>query len=229
MPDTRTARCNFTTLEITLPLLITSLLILVIGGFAWGAYIQVRNVTLGVAAEHLERATTQLAASLKAGVGQRTVEVRRPADHPAIGRDLTQPGKALPAARATLESVTVRDSLNAAVELWNTTGQRLLLVGRSVPPLDGQATQALTSAVADTGAAVGPLRAIGDSILFPVIAAVGANGGRAGYVGNWRRVQAAREGARRLTELIGSDAGLPVGHVPGGVWADLSRGASGPP
>src|SRR2546430_4700429 len=139
MPDTRTARRNFTTLEITLPLLITSLLILVIGGFAWGAYIQVRNVTLGVAAEHLERATTQLAASLKAGVGQRTVEVRRPADHPAIGRYLTQPGKALPAARATLESVTVRDSPVAAGGLRENTRPRPPPGGPPPPPPPGAA------------------------------------------------------------------------------------------
>src|SRR5436853_191350 len=67
------------TLFRSLPLLITGLLILVIGGFAWGAYIQVRNVTLGAAAAHLESATVQLAAALRAGVPQRTAEVRGPA------------------------------------------------------------------------------------------------------------------------------------------------------
>src|SRR5207302_7087686 len=142
---------------------------------------------------------------------------------------LTQPGKALLAARATLQSVTARDSLSAALELWNTTGGRLLLVGPSVPPLDGPATQALTLAVADTGAAVGPLRAIGDSLLFPVIAAVGGNGRRAGYVVNWRRVQASRDATRRLTELIGSDAALLVGNATGDVWTDLSARVRGPP
>ncbi len=229
MADTRTARRSFAVLEITLPLLITGLLVLVIGGFAWGAYSQVRDVTLDAAAQHLERATTQLAASLKAGVAQRTVEVRRPADDPAIRTYLTQPGKALLAARATLQSVTARDSLSAALELWNTTGGRLLLVGPSVPPLDGPATQALTLAVADTGAAVGPLRAIGDSLLFPVIAAVGGNGRRAGYVVNWRRVQASREATRRLTELIGAGAVILVGNVGGDVWTNLSTRVSGPP
>ncbi|TMC50082.1 MAG: hypothetical protein E6J20_17520 [Chloroflexi bacterium] len=58
------------TLELKLPLLISGLLILVIGGFGWGAYTQVRDVTLGAAEQHLERVTTQLVASLKAGGSQ---------------------------------------------------------------------------------------------------------------------------------------------------------------
>ena len=229
MPDTPAPRRSFAALEITLPLLITGLLILVVGGFAWGAYIQVRNVTLGAAVAHLESATVQLAASLRAGVPQRTAEVRGAADQPAIRTYLAHPGEAARTARAALEHLTVRDSLNAAVELWNAAGQSVLAVGRSLPSLAGRPLQALTSAVPDTGAAVGPLRAIGDSLLFPVIAAVSVNGGRAGYVVNWRLVQASREATQRLTELIGSDAALFVGNVAGDVWTDLSGRVSGPP
>ena len=229
MPDTPAPRRSFAALEITLPLLITGLLILVVGGFAWGAYIQVRNVTLGAAVAHLESATVQLAASLRAGVPQRTAEVRGAADQPAIRTYLAHPGEAARTARAALEHLTVRDSLNAAVELWNAAGQSVLAVGRSLPSLAGRPLQALTSAVPDTGAAVGPLRAIGDSLLFPVIAAVSVNGRRAGYVVNWRLVQASREATQRLTELIGSDAALFVGNVAGDVWTDLSGRVSGPP
>ena len=229
MTDTPTPPRSFAALDITLPLLITGLLVLMIGVFAWGAYVQVRHVTLGAAAAHLESATAQLAASLRSGVSQRTAEVRQPADQPAIRTYLAHPGEAPLAARATLASLTARDSLNAAVELWNAAGQRVLAVGRSLPPLDGRTIEALTAVVADTGAAVGPLRAIGDSLVFPVIAAVGGNGRRAGYVVNWRRVQASRDATRRLTELIGSDAALLVGNATGDVWTDLSARVRGPP
>src|SRR5437764_1431481 len=130
MADTPAPRRRFAALELTLPLLITGLLILVVGGFAWGAYIQVRNVTLGAAVAHLESATVQLAASLRAGVPQRTAEVRGAADQPAIRTYLAHPGEAARTARAALEHLTVRDSLNAAVELWNAAGQRVLAIGR---------------------------------------------------------------------------------------------------
>src|SRR5205807_2271505 len=132
MTDTPTPPRSFAALDITLPLLITGLLVLMIGVFAWGAYVQVRHVTLGAAAAHLESATAQLAASLRSGVSQRTAEA-------------------------------------------------------------------------------------------------GGNGRRAGYVVNWRRVQASRDATRRLTELIGSDAALLVGNATGDVWTDLSARVRGPP
>jgi PAS domain S-box-containing protein len=216
-------------LEITLPLLITALLALVIGGFSWGAYTQVRDVTLGAAATHLERVTTQLAASLKAGGPQRIAEVSQLADQPAVRAFLAHAGTSGPIPHSALEALTARDSLNAAVELWNAAGERVFAAGRSLPALETASTRALTARVADTAAALGPLRAIGDTILFPVIAAVRIDGRRVGFVVNWRRAQASREATRRLTELIGADAAILVGNVTGGVWTDLSTRASAPP
>src|SRR6266513_813897 len=218
------------TLELRLPLLISGLLVIVIGGFSWGAYTEVRDVTIGAARQHLERVTTQLVASLQAGGPQRAAEVRQPADQAVVREYLARPGGTTrAAARATLERVTSRDSLNAAVELWTAAGERVLGVGRPLAALDAGATQALTAQLTDTGAAFGPLRVIGDALVFPVIAAVTDDGKRTGYVVNWRRVQASPEATRRLTELIGADAGLLVGNVTGDVWTDLSARVAGPP
>src|SRR5256885_14758862 len=86
-------------LELRLPLLISGLLVLVIGGFSWGAYTQVRDVTLRATEQHLERVTTQLAASLRAGGPQRVAEVREPADQPAVRRYLAHGGGAARGAR----------------------------------------------------------------------------------------------------------------------------------
>ena len=217
-------------LEIRLPLLISGLLVLVIGAFSWGAYREVRDVTLDAAGQHLERVTTQLVGSLKAGGPQRAAEVRQLATQPAVRAYLTRPGEAArDAARVTLLSLTARDSLNAAVELWNAAGERLLAVGRPMPPLGSPATQALTAAVTDTGAALGPLRRIGDSLVFPVITAVTVGGTPTAYVVNWRRVQASPEATQRFTALIGADASLLVGNVSGDVWTDLSVRVDGPP
>ena len=151
-------------LELKLPLLISGLLVIVIGGFSWGAYTEVRDVTLGAAGQHLARVTTQLVASLQAGGPQRSAEVRQPADQAVVREYLARPGGASrAAARATLERLTSRDSLNAAVELWNAAGERVLAVGPALAALDALATQALTAQVTDTGATLGPLRVIGDA------------------------------------------------------------------
>ena len=213
-----------------LPLLISGLLVLVIGAFSWGAYREVRDVTLDAAGQHLERVTTQLVASLKAGEPQRAAEVRHLAAQPAVRAYLARPGKTgRDAARVTLQRLTTQDSLNAAVELWNAAGERLLAVGRPLPRLDAHATQALTAAVMDSGVALGPLRAIGDSLVFPVIIAVTVGGKPTAYVVNWRRVGTSPEATRRLTELIGADAALLVGNVEGDVWTNLSARVEGPP
>ena len=217
-------------LELKLPLLISGLLVLVIGAFGWGAYTEVRKVTLGAAAEHLERVATQLVASLKAGGPQRVAEVRQPAGQAAIRTLLVRPsGAARAAARAVLEELTARDSLNAAVELWNAAGQRVLAVGHPLPAADTSVTRVLMASVSDSNTALGPLRVIGDLPVFPVIAAVTVSGTPTGYVVNWRRVQASPEATRRLTELIGPGAALLVGNVAGDVWTDLSGRVGGPP
>src|SRR5689334_15390719 len=216
-------------LEITLPLLITGLLALVIGGFSWGAYTQVRDVTLGAAAQHLERVTTQLAASLRAGAPQRSAELHHVTDDPAIRAYVAHGGRAGPAPRRVLEAFTARDSLNTTVEAWSVAGEQLVAVGRPLAPLGGGATQALIAAAPDSGVAFGPLRAVGDTVLFPVIAAVTVGGRRAGYLVDWRRVEGSPDATRRLTELIGADAAILVGNVSGDVWTDLSTRVSGPP
>jgi hypothetical protein len=221
-------------LEFKLPLLISGLLVLVIGGFSWGAYTEVRDVTLGAADQHLERVTAQLVASLKASGPQHAAEVREPADQAAVRAYLARSGRASgvarSAARAILEAVTSRDSLNASLELWSVAGERVLAVGRPLPAMDVHATQALTAAVTDTGTAFGPLRAMGgDSLVFPVIAAVTVDGTRTGYVVNWRRVQASPAATQQVLQLIGADAGLLVGNVAGDVWTDLSARVDGPP
>src|SRR5256885_679838 len=218
-------------LELRLPLLMSGLLVLVIGGFSWGAYTQVRDVTLRATEQHLERVTTQLAASLRAGSPQRVAEVREPADQPAVRKYLAHGGEAArAAARAVLEGVASRDSLNASVELWNLAGERVLAVGRPLPALEMPATRDLTAAVMDTAARLGPLRVTGgDSLVFSVIAAVTLGGRRAGYLVHWRRVYSLPEATRRLTELIGADAALLVGNLTGDVWTDLAARVSGPP
>ncbi|HEX4628866.1 MAG TPA: PAS domain S-box protein, partial [Gemmatimonadales bacterium] len=216
--------------ELKLPVLITALLVLVIGGLTWAAYLEVRGTTLAAADEHLERVTRQLSGLLEAGVPQRLAEVRQVAAAAALQRYVEHPSP--PARAAGLRELGVllsRDSVNAAAELWGAAGDRLLAVGRPLPPVDPQARSALTASVAGSGAAIGPLRAIQDSIFFPVVAAVPGDGKPPGYVVNWRRVVTTPAALRQVTELIGVDAGLLVGNGEGDLWTDLSARAAAPP
>jgi PAS domain S-box-containing protein len=190
---------------------ITSLLVLVIGGFSWAAYVQVRGETRRAAERHVADVAPQLAGALLAGLPQRITEVQaaRAAPNPAA-----------------LTALTVRDSLNQAAELWDSTGGRVLTAGRALPSLTPAAARALMELLHGNPVGLGPLRLVDSAVFFPIIGAAVAQGQ---VVVVWRRVSSSPEATRRITELIGSDAALYVGNVSGDLWTDLARPVVGPP
>ena len=191
---------------------ITSLLFLVIGGFSWAAYVQVRHVTRQAAERHVAEVAPQLVAALLAGLPQRFAEAKEAASAPT------------PAALASLAS---RDSLNYAVELWDSTGRRVLTAGHGLPPLAPEATRDLMESMDEVGAGLGPLRQVDSSIFFPVIAASQGRAGSAVVV--WRKVSSPPEATRRITDLIGRDAAFLIGNMSGDVWTDLAHLVERPP
>ncbi len=213
-----------------LPLFISGLLVVVIGGFSWVAYRAVQRSALEAAAERLERVTRQLHDNLRSGLPQRFAEAQQLAARPAIRRYLGNPTEDTRAAvLAELTRFTSLDTLNAAVELWDSTGLRVLAVGRPLPPLAPSVARALRdSADGVAGAAIGPLRGLNDSLVFPAIAPVTTRG-RAGYVVNWRRVGISPQALTQIREFIGSDAALFVGNTQGDLWTDLMHRVESPP
>ncbi|HEX9704730.1 MAG TPA: PAS domain S-box protein [Gemmatimonadales bacterium] len=216
--------------EHRLPLAISALLLIVVSGFSWVAFLQVRSVTRAAAEQHVMRVTGQLEAALRAGSPQRLSEARRAAAQPAFRTYLLRKEAAARApALDALKALTASDSLNGAADLWDRAGQRTLSAGFELPPVKLGAAHALVERASDSGAALGPLRVVGSWLWFPVIAAVSANGSVAGHVVIWRRILNTPEATRRIVELIGQDASLLVGNVRGDVWTDLIGPVDGPP
>ena len=212
-------------IEFRLPLYVSGLLVVVIGGFSWVAYSAVRRSTIEAAGERLERVTRQLHDNLRSGLPQRFAEAQGLAARPEVGRYIRDPTAGTRAAAlAALARWTSLDSLNAAVELWDSTGLRMLAVGHLLPPLSFSDARALGDS------AIGPLRALGDSLIFfPVIAPVSDGGRTRAYVVNWRRVLTSSQTLTQITGLIGSDAALSVGNARGDLWTDLNRRVEAPP
>jgi len=209
--------------ELKLPLFISGLLVVVIGGFWWVAYTAVQRSTIEAAGERLERVTQQLHDNLRTGLPRRFAEVQELAARPEV--------RTRTAALAALARLTSLDSLNAAVELWDTTGLRVLAVGFPLPPLPLSDARALAdSAASVAGGAIGPLRALGDSLIFfPVIAPVSDGGRTRGYIVNWRRVKTPPQMLAQITGLIGPDAALSIGNTRGDLWTDLNDRVEAPP
>jgi len=217
-------------IEFKLPLFISGLLLVVIGGFWWVAYRTVQQSALETAAERLERVTHQLHDNLRSGLPQRFADAQQLAAGPAIRSLIDTPSRhTRAAALAELTRFMSLDTANAAVEVWDSAGERMLAAGRALPPLAPSAARALRdSADGVAGVAIGSLRSLDTSLLFAAIARV-TPGGRAGYVVNWRRVGASPRALTQIREFIGSDAALFVGNTDGDVWTDLLRRVESPP
>jgi PAS domain S-box-containing protein len=216
--------------DLRLPLLISGLLLVVIGGFSWVAYRAVQQSAFEAAAERLERVTQELHDNLSSGLPRRVAEAQQLAAGPAIRSLIDTPSRhTRAAALAELTRFMSLDTANAAVEVWDSAGERMLAAGRALPPLAPSAARALRdSADGVAGVAIGSLRSLDTSLLFAVIARV-TPGGRAGYVVNWRRVGASPRALTQIREFIGSDAALFVGNTDGDVWTDLLRRVESPP
>ena len=217
-------------IEFKLPLFISGLLLVVIGGFWWVAYRTVQQSALETAAERLERVTHQLHDNLRSGLPQRFADAQQLAARPALRGFLGNPTQDTRAAAiAELTRFTTLDPINAAVQLWDSAGVPLLAVGRPLPPLEPSAARTLhDSAAGVAGAAIGPLRSLGDSVLFPVVAPITV-GGREGSVVNWRRLGTSPQGLAQIRDFIGSGAALYVGNSGGDVWTDLLGRVESPP
>ena len=216
--------------ELKLPLFISGLLFVVIGGFWWAAYRTVQRSAREAAAERLERVTHQLHDNLRSGLPQRFADAQQLAARPAIRAFLSNPTQNTRAAAVDdLTRFTTLDSVNAAVEVWDSTGRPLLAVGRPLPPLDPSAARPLRdSAAGVAGAAFGPLRSLGDTVFFPVIAPITV-GRKQGSVVNWRRLGSSPQGLTQIRDFIGSGAALYVGNSDGDVWTDLLGRVESPP
>ena len=214
--------------HLAIPLSISLLLFVVVGGFAAVAYFEVRHITVAAAQERLKRVTAQIEAVLRTVGPQRLDEVSRLAAEAELAAYLQRGKTAARAIPEPLARLTKRDSLNAAVELYDPAGERVVFVGRPLPPLDTAAVRTLARSVTRAGA-IGRLRAVDSALFFPVIAVVGPKGAPLGYVVAWRRLRNTPEPTRRLSELIGHDAQLLLGNRTGDLWTDLSTPVAGPP
>ncbi len=187
-----------------LPLGISLLLLVVLGGMTAAAYIEVRRAALDAADDRLGRLTGQVVELLVPQIRTRLVTAREMASLPAIRDYLQVPS---PASRSvavdTLTAFQRRTAQVSTVELWDTTGGRVLTVGESLPPLpDADRSGLIARLRTDTlGAAIGPLRQRPDSALAQSTIALvsGPNGRLLGFFVDRRGVSPAQAGLAAAT------------------------------
>lgn len=94
---------------------------------------------------------------------------------------------------------------------------------------DGRDASEEIAAVAKGGRpAIGRFRYVRDSVMVPVVAAVGDPHKPAGYLVVWSRIAATPAAREPLLRLIGSGSSLYVGNDTGSFWTDLSGSVPAP-
>jgi PAS domain S-box-containing protein len=208
-------------LERKLPLVISGLLLLAMTALSVMAYLAVRQSAQRTAADGLQRSVAQVVELLRTPVLKIAGLAQTMADDPALREFLVSPNARSRA--SALDALRYRGPQPediVAVELWGKAGQRELAVGPSAAAVAATSEKGLRPIDESDSARIGPLYALGGSVVYRVVAPVTEGSRHLGSVVQWRRLS--------LTiRLIGSSFFL--GNKRGGLWTDLKGVVPAPP
>ncbi len=213
-----------------LPLLICLLLLSSILLYGTISYIAVRRAVMEVGRERLHSLTEQLASLFQQSAHTLAVATQNIADQKEIINYLDSDSAKNPAqAREAMEKLGKPDSLTALIELQDTHGACMLYAGREIIQRKTGLNASKEILPAKTGnSAIGKIYNTGDSMYYPVIAAVTKDKHAIGYVIRWRLFLASPKAIAQLSQLIGTRATLYFGNDDGSIWSDMIRPVSKP-
>jgi signal transduction histidine kinase len=215
-----------------LPLVLGALLLLVLGSMTLAAYLEVRRSAIETTSTRLGTVANLLAENLAGSAATRINNMHRSAQLPAFSRFLRSRDTTdlRPILEASRSAPNRQRQPTETVEIWDANGETLWQQGRALTPLDPHVARRITALIRDTsGAAIGPLQRVGDSLFHVVVARIGNPEGSVGYLAERRRVTVNPPNLELIADLIGSSARLVIGNAEGDVWTDLATVISGPP
>jgi signal transduction histidine kinase len=130
-------------------------------------------------------------------------------------------------AQKALEQITT-DSLTPLVQLYNKEKQAILNHEHSGFKLNGRLDPLFKNMSLPSSPYVGNIVLSGDSMYYPIVAAVKDSAQVIGYVVRWRWLYATPKGIEALSQLIGTNAGLYFGNTDRRFWTDLVKPVPAP-
>ena len=218
-------------ISVKLPLLIGLLLVVVTGIYSWAACHEVKRSTVAASSGRLIAVADQLAQLLEASGEEFRGIVRGLAETPAVRQYLANPNSAnQPGLLAALHQVGRDSQQVVAIELRGIDGHMIYSTGDPGRWAEPSEDRILISSLGrGDSAAVGHFFAVGDSITYAAAAPIQGEGGARGYLIQWRRITSTPKEQGQITQLIGTDASLPIGNPAIGVWTDLAYKTEAPP
>ena len=220
-----------------LPLLICLLLLVLIILFGTISYVSIRRATLTIGQQRLVSLTKELASLFQQSAHTLASGTQTVANDPEIVKFTAQPSGNRDYSGGALNTLDrlLADSQTASVELRDLHGDILLRagprqIGSSKEPGSPTGAFAANEISGNTDSNfVGKFYVSGDSMYFPVIAAISRDGRPIGYLYRWRTVRATSKSLAQLSQLMGSKAALYFGNNDGSLWTDMLKPVQSPP
>ncbi|MEP6620989.1 MAG: PAS domain S-box protein [bacterium] len=207
----------------------TGLVLVVVAVVASAAYHEARQSAIAAANERLTGVARQLSDLFGASARQlrdQQGKLARDSAVLAFVQHRDEPSRLALIARLSVPTVFVAGV--SGVEVWDTSGTRLLAVPDTLAPLPESDVRALaTPALADSSF-IGWLGGAAGHLGYSVATPIHLGSGTVGVLVT-RRKAATTSGRKQLLDLIGSGAGLLIGNARGDVWTDLVDRAPAPP
>jgi signal transduction histidine kinase len=207
-----------------LPLLICILLLVVIIAVSWTSYIGMKNSSIEAGRQRLLTLTEQLSSLFQQSARQVRANMRSTASHDAIHNALVHPEQNNDSALAQLKKLQT-DTTVALIQLLNLKGEPVLSLSRKDAHININIDGALRATSAQPEfTTVGKIYPTGDSMFYPIIAAVTKNNDTPiGHIVQWRKVSATQRSLDQLSKIIGTDAVLFIGNSDGKFWTNMIK------
>jgi signal transduction histidine kinase len=220
-------------LAVKIPLLTSLLLAAALAAMTFASYLELQRALVDEASQRLQGAAAQMANVFATSARQRVGAMQQFARQPELAAYLQT--------RDAAHEAVIRDHVKTylgtsfeigAVELWDTTGKRVLAAGSAFTEMSGKALQDHLAEMTSTTAAVGALRLENSRLLYPIGARLEANGEFVGYIVERRRIANASQTQQTvalLSGFIGSEASILIGNQDGSAWTNLATPVAGMP
>ncbi|MES1215506.1 MAG: ATP-binding protein, partial [Bacteroidota bacterium] len=134
-----------------------------------------------------------------------------------------------PEAVAALQKLQI-DTQSLFVELLTPELRQILRVGKQGIGVSLNRKIVLRDiSVGPDSCRVGKIYQVGDSMYYPIVAAIADKKLTTGYLIRWRSVFATATAVKQFSGLLGTDAALYVGNQDGSGWTDLAKPVDAPP
>jgi signal transduction histidine kinase len=220
-------------LRLRLPLLISTIIVVVLGLFLWTTNRALERTLVQAGSDRARAAADQVASLLSQSTARSVTEARRIAGDAAVRQYLDAPSpERADAARLALAPLATASQ--PAVELWNAAGERLLDVA-APPARDAKPAPVLPASPLPSRSGLTPFHLNHGAVLYELAAEVDAPSPpataaprRLGWIILPRAITAGQS-TDAINRLVGSGALIAVGNRGGGVWSNLDKPMPAPP